>query len=119
VRAGTPVGGGEGRIPDSGVGRTGGFRSRPALRQGILAVDFCLAAVGSASPQGPFHDSGRAGRWIEFPRRPRKADTRRKILLGAIVLAKVEQGEFAQDRLRAWLDGALTRPDDRALFRFD
>ena len=52
-------------------------------------------------------------------RRRRKDDTRRKILVGAIVLAKVEQGEFAQDRLRAWLDVALTRPDDRALFRFD
>jgi hypothetical protein len=52
-------------------------------------------------------------------RRRRKDDTRRKILVGAIVLAKVEQGEFAQDRLRAWLDAALTRTDDRALFRFD
>jgi hypothetical protein len=49
-------------------------------------------------------------------RRARKADTRRKILVGAIVLAKVEQGEFPQDRLQSWLDAALTRTDDRALF---
>ena len=49
-------------------------------------------------------------------RRKRKDDTRRKILVGAIVLAKVEQGELDAARLRGWLDAALTRDDDRALF---
>jgi hypothetical protein len=49
-------------------------------------------------------------------RRSRKADTRRKILVGAIVLAKVERGEIARGDLMRWLDGALTRSDDRALF---
>jgi len=49
-------------------------------------------------------------------RRERAADTRRKILVGAIVLAKVEQGELDAGLLRGWLDAALTRADDRALF---
>ena len=49
-------------------------------------------------------------------RRKRKDDTRRKILVGAIVLAKVEQGEFPEARQRSWLDAALTRADDRGLF---
>lgn len=49
-------------------------------------------------------------------RRERKADTRRKILVGAIVLARVERGEIAETDLQRWLDAALTRPDDRALF---
>ena len=49
-------------------------------------------------------------------RRARKEDTRRKILLGAIVMAKVEQGEMDSALLQRWLDGALTRKDDRALF---
>lgn len=49
-------------------------------------------------------------------RRARKEDTRRKILVGAVVLAKVEQGELSQAQLRAWLDGALKRGDDRSLF---
>jgi hypothetical protein len=49
-------------------------------------------------------------------RRARKADTRRKILVGAIVLAKVEQGVVAESQLRQWLDGALRRVDDRELF---
>jgi hypothetical protein len=49
-------------------------------------------------------------------RRKRKDDTRRKILVGAIVLAKVEHGELDAGRLRGWLDAALTRDDDRALF---
>jgi hypothetical protein len=57
-----------------------------------------------------------ARRRILESRRKRKDDTRRKILVGAIVLAKVDQGEFPQDRLRAWLDAALTREDDRGLF---
>jgi phage shock protein A len=46
----------------------------------------------------------------------RSIDTRRKILVGAAILAKVERGEWPQDKLLAMLDAALTRPDDRALF---
>jgi hypothetical protein len=49
-------------------------------------------------------------------RRTRRDDTRRKILVGAIVLAKVEQGVLEESVLRGWLKDALTRPDDRALF---
>jgi hypothetical protein len=49
-------------------------------------------------------------------RQARKNDTRRKILAGAIVLAKVEQGVLADAQFRKWLDEALTRADDRALF---
>jgi hypothetical protein len=49
-------------------------------------------------------------------RRARKDDTRRKILAGAIVLAKVEAGELDAKRFRQWLDQAITRADDRALF---
>jgi hypothetical protein len=39
-----------------------------------------------------------------------------RILWSAIVLAKVEQGVIKEAQLRGWLEGALTRPDDRALF---
>jgi hypothetical protein len=46
----------------------------------------------------------------------RKEDTRRKILIGAVVLAKVEQGVIEEAQLKRWLEGALTRSDDRALF---
>ena len=49
-------------------------------------------------------------------RRARKVDTRRKILVGAIVLARVERGEISEAELRRWLDAALTRQDDRQLF---
>jgi hypothetical protein len=48
--------------------------------------------------------------------RERKAETRRKILVGGIVLAKVRQGEIDGGQFRGWLDLALTRADDRALF---
>ena len=49
-------------------------------------------------------------------KRARKDDTRRKILAGAILLARVEQGQIPESEFRTWLDAALTRPDDRALF---
>lgn len=49
-------------------------------------------------------------------RRARKADTRKKILLGAIVLARLEQGRLQKTDVNGWLDEALTRADDRALF---
>ena len=46
----------------------------------------------------------------------RGQDTRRKILVGAAILAKVERGEWPQDKLLALMDVSLARPDDRALF---
>jgi hypothetical protein len=46
----------------------------------------------------------------------RLVDTRRKIMVGAAILAKVERGEWPQDKLLAMLDASLTRADDRALF---
>jgi phage shock protein A len=46
----------------------------------------------------------------------RSLDTRRKILAGSIVLAKVERGEWKKDKIWAAFDAALTRPEDRALF---
>jgi hypothetical protein len=53
---------------------------------------------------------------VRDSRQQRRDDTRRKILVGAIVLNKVEYGEIRRDQLMGWLDGALTRADDRALF---
>ena len=49
-------------------------------------------------------------------RRASKDDTRRKILAEAILLAKVEAGDFDSRTFKRWLDKALTRKDDRELF---
>jgi hypothetical protein len=46
----------------------------------------------------------------------RGQDLRRKILAGAIVLAKVESGEMDREQFRHWLDQSITRSDDRELF---
>lgn len=51
--------------------------------------------------------------------RERREDTRRKILVGALVLAQVERGDYPRDRLYKALDAFLTRPGDRALFSLD
>jgi len=48
--------------------------------------------------------------------RQRKADTRRKILIGAVVMARLEQKTMDEAMLRGWLDEALKGADDRALF---
>ena len=52
-------------------------------------------------------------------KRNRAEDTRRKILIGAVVLGKVASGEWDNDKLLALIDQALTRTDDRALFGLD
>ena len=49
-------------------------------------------------------------------RQARKDDTRRKILIGTLVLARIQHGRFSEAELRSWLDEALTRAEDRALF---
>ncbi len=52
-------------------------------------------------------------------RRTRAQELRRKILVGAVVLAKVEAGEIEEKQLKQWMDGALTRAEDRELFGLD
>ena len=49
-------------------------------------------------------------------RRARKDDTRRKILIGATVQARVDTQQLDHAELERWLDAHLTRSDDRALF---
>ena len=46
-------------------------------------------------------------------RRAKRDELRRKILVGGVVLAKVEQGGFQRATLDEWLDAALTRAEDR------
>jgi hypothetical protein len=49
-------------------------------------------------------------------RQTRRDDTRRKILAGAIVLARIESDAEAKVRFYQWLAVSLTREEDRALF---
>ena len=46
----------------------------------------------------------------------RKDDTRRKILIGAIVLKMVKSGEMPKERLAEILGKHLTKPNERKLF---
>jgi hypothetical protein len=52
-------------------------------------------------------------------RRTRREELRRKILVGAVVLAKVEDGSLEEAVLKAWLHPAITKAEDRALFQLD
>lgn len=49
----------------------------------------------------------------------KKRDTRRKILIGAAVMARVERGEWPEADLLRMMDGFLSRPNERALFDLD
>ncbi len=49
-------------------------------------------------------------------RRSRREEARRTLLVGAVVLMRVEGGTLDRALLRQWLDSALTRSDERALF---
>ena len=46
----------------------------------------------------------------------RANDTRRKILVGALILANVERNEWPREKLIAMLDSGLSRAEDRVLF---
>lgn len=48
----------------------------------------------------------------------RKRDTRRKILIGGVVLSKVKRGEWSQEKLKTLLDNELKADRDRELFGF-
>lgn len=54
----------------------------------------------------------------EESKRARALETRQKILIGGMVLARIERGLIAisESDLRAMLDADLTRPHDRAAF---
>jgi hypothetical protein len=46
----------------------------------------------------------------------RKRDTRRKIVLGAVLLEMVKSGDWSEEKLHNLLERKLTRPRDRELF---
>ena len=46
----------------------------------------------------------------------KKRDTRRKILVGAAVMARVDSGRWPQEDLLEMMDGFLSRPNERELF---
>ncbi len=49
----------------------------------------------------------------------KKRDTRRKVLIGAAVMARVESGRWPQNDLLEMMNGFLTRPNERELFELD
>lgn len=49
-------------------------------------------------------------------KRTRTQDTRRKVLVGAMMLEHMEKNEATKTNIMAKLDTFLTRDDDRALF---
>jgi large subunit ribosomal protein L7/L12 len=49
-------------------------------------------------------------------KRTRGEELRRKILAGAVLLDKVDKGEFEERTLREWMAAALVKPEDKVLF---
>jgi hypothetical protein len=62
------------------------------------------------------HNEAEAKRKRESVRQAKKDEARRKLLVGAAVLERVDRGDIADAQFRAWMDAALVQPEDRALF---
>lgn len=62
------------------------------------------------------HEERAARLRAQLTERTRKQDTRRKILTGANVLARIATDPVLKQRITEILDAGLVRPDDRELF---
>ena len=49
-------------------------------------------------------------------KRSRQEETRRKVLVGAVVLAKLEDGSYPEAEFTVMMEAALSRAEDRKLF---
>lgn len=49
-------------------------------------------------------------------KKKRQEDTRRKVLIGALVMAEIERGSHLKPTIDGLLDAGLTKDADRALF---
>lgn len=74
---------------------------------------------GQSTAGGGARLAGPAGLTKDKPRNPhdsQKEDTRRKILIGALIFDLIKNGEWEEAALLRQLDGYLGRERDRALF---
>ena len=83
----------------------------PSPQQARLA-----ASVAAAKERVARAQANLARRRSRLAAANRKADTRRKILAGAWVLAQAGRSQKAKDKLRKGLDSYLKADRDRALF---
>jgi hypothetical protein len=82
----------------------------PKVDEGILALEAKLRQLKVQQQRKEARARTAASK------RSRGEEMRRKILAGAVLLAKVEAGEFEEKILKEWMEKALGRPEDRALF---
>ena len=141
--SGAPAGGQQtpgvtgGQQPENGNGEQNGNPSREAMGANLDKIEAAIATIEDETVQASltalletYADALEAKlkqekarkQLIEARKRAaesklkRSQDTRRKILVGAAILGKVERGEWPREKLLALLDATLTRADDRALF---
>ena len=83
----------------------------------MVAIDDTIATLEAKLKQAKAKKQQIEARKRAIDRkRTRSEDTRRKILVGAAVLGRVERGEWPEASLLTMLDATLIRADDRALF---
>ena len=92
-----------------------GFRTRSGSTEETMARRSIAERLAQLEAQ-------RKSLQTKLGKQERAKDTRRKILLGALVLHRLEKGQdaFSKDQLPDWLrrelPGFITRDDDAALF---
>jgi hypothetical protein len=98
-----------GSLGDSEL-RSIGAVAVPKLDQKIVALEERLQRLKQQ------HKQSEARRRTRESRRSRHDEARRRDLVGAVVLARVEQGLLEKSVLRGWPEAGLTDVEDRALF---
>jgi hypothetical protein len=86
----------------------------------MASIDETIAALENRLKQAKAKkQQAEARKRAAEQKKTRAEDTRRKVLVGAAILARVERGEMAESDLADIMGRFLTRPDDRALFDLD
>lgn len=86
----------------------------------MASIDDTIAALENRLKQAKAKkQQAEARKRATEQKRSRAEDTRRKVLVGAAILARVERGEMAESDLADILRGFLTKDADRALFSLD
>jgi hypothetical protein len=84
---------------------------------GMVKIDQKIAALEERLHRlKQQHRKSETRRRTRETRRSRLDEARRRDLVGAVVLARVEMGKFEEQILRRWLEEGLTDADDRGLF---
>jgi hypothetical protein len=94
----------------------GGYFVKGNVAMGTALEDKIAAAEAKLKQLKAEQAKIEAAKKLAEAKRRRQDETRRKILVGAVILARVDSGRLPLAELTEMMDKALVRKEDRALF---